>query len=205
MVEKKSVSALLVSTVTCPSCGHRKTETMPVDACQYFYDCEGCKTVLKPKPGDCCVFCSYGDVACPPIQAEQSGNGEASCCTNTNLERARADKDWAGNAWAFAMAWGLPIGLILLGLLASPMARTVLWTVALVWMGAACILNARRCGRTHCRFTGPYYLVMILPVLLLGLDLVSAGLYAWLALAALILGGSKIVWWATERAWGQYS
>lgn len=65
----------LASTVTCPVCGHSKTETMPQDACQYFYDCENCKTVLKPKPGDCCVYCSYGDMPCPPKQAEGTG-----CC-----------------------------------------------------------------------------------------------------------------------------
>jgi hypothetical protein len=57
------------STITCPLCRHRKTETMPTDACQYFYDCEGCQATLKPKAGDCCVFCSYGDVPCPPVQA----------------------------------------------------------------------------------------------------------------------------------------
>ncbi len=115
------------------------------------------------------------------------------------------NKDWVNNAPAFAVAWGLPAGLILLGFLAGPMARTFLWTIALVWMASACILNARRCGRTHCRFTGPYYLTMVLPVLLLGFDMVSFGPYGWLLLAALILGGSKIVWWATERAWGEYS
>jgi hypothetical protein len=48
---------------------------MPTDACQYFYDCPKCGALLKPKPGDCCVFCSYGDAKCPPIQL---GNG---CCT----------------------------------------------------------------------------------------------------------------------------
>ncbi len=58
------------ATLTCPECGHRKTEQMPVDACQFFYDCEGCGARLKPKPGDCCVYCSYADVPCPPIQAE---------------------------------------------------------------------------------------------------------------------------------------
>ncbi len=63
------------STLTCPSCGHAAKETMPTDACQYFYDCQGCGAVLKPKPGDCCVFCSYGDVPCPPIQADMA------CCT----------------------------------------------------------------------------------------------------------------------------
>ncbi len=65
----------LESTITCPHCGHAKRETMPTDACQWFYECGGCRTLLKPKTGDCCVFCSYGDVPCPPIQ-ESSG-----CCT----------------------------------------------------------------------------------------------------------------------------
>ncbi len=58
----------LQSTLTCPLCGHKKLETMPTDACQWFYECEQCHEILKPKPGDCCVFCSYGDVKCPPIQ-----------------------------------------------------------------------------------------------------------------------------------------
>ena len=41
---------------------------MPTDACTFFYECTGCKTMLKPKQGDCCVYCSFGDVACPPVQ-----------------------------------------------------------------------------------------------------------------------------------------
>ena len=56
------------SEITCPECGHRKTEEMPTDACIYFYECEGCRTLLKPNEGDCCVFCSFGSVKCPPIQ-----------------------------------------------------------------------------------------------------------------------------------------
>ena len=58
----------LQSDITCPHCGHVAHETMPTDACQYFYDCAGCGTVLKPKSGDCCVFCSYGSLPCPPVQ-----------------------------------------------------------------------------------------------------------------------------------------
>ena len=42
---------------------------MPTDACLFFYDCEGCGAPLKPKRDDCCVFCSYGSVPCPPVQA----------------------------------------------------------------------------------------------------------------------------------------
>ncbi|MDW3687360.1 GDCCVxC domain-containing (seleno)protein [Cupriavidus sp. CV2] len=60
----------LQSIITCPHCGHRRAENMPTDACQWFYACERCKAVLKPKPGDCCVFCSYGDTRCPPRQQE---------------------------------------------------------------------------------------------------------------------------------------
>jgi hypothetical protein len=65
------------STITCPVCGTSKAETMPADACQYFYECIGCATLLRPKPGDCCVFCSYGSVQCPPIQA---AGGNPLCC-----------------------------------------------------------------------------------------------------------------------------
>ena len=65
------------SIITCPACGTSRAETMPVDACQYFYECTGCGTLLRPKPGDCCVFCSYGSVPCPPIQ---TSCGEALCC-----------------------------------------------------------------------------------------------------------------------------
>ncbi|MEO4004949.1 GDCCVxC domain-containing (seleno)protein [Flavobacterium sp. CAU 1735] len=64
----------LESTIRCPKCGHKKTEMMPTDACEFFYECENCKTRLRPLEGDCCVYCSYGTVKCPPIQA--SGN----CC-----------------------------------------------------------------------------------------------------------------------------
>ncbi len=56
----------LESTLTCPKCEHQAVETMPTDACQFFYDCKGCGTRLKPLGGDCCVFCSYGSVPCPP-------------------------------------------------------------------------------------------------------------------------------------------
>jgi hypothetical protein len=57
-----------VSDLTCPRCGFVATETMPTDACLYFYECTSCKLLLRPKAGDCCVFCSYGSVKCPSIQ-----------------------------------------------------------------------------------------------------------------------------------------
>lgn len=73
-MEQKEI--ILQSTITCPECGHQKEETMPTDACQFFYECENCHTMLKPQEGDCCVYCSYGSVKCPPVQ---EGNGK-DCC-----------------------------------------------------------------------------------------------------------------------------
>lgn len=61
----------LNSVIKCPKCAFEKEETMPKDSCQFFYECTSCKIVLKPKVGDCCVFCSYGTVKCPPKQCER--------------------------------------------------------------------------------------------------------------------------------------
>lgn len=72
--KSKEMDIELISTITCPHCGHQKEETMPTNACQFFYDCEKCKAVLKPKKGDCCVYCSFGSVKCPPIQQGEN------CC-----------------------------------------------------------------------------------------------------------------------------
>jgi hypothetical protein len=67
----------LESLITCPACGHSKSETMPTDACMFYYECTGCHTLLRPKAGHCCVFCSYGTVVCPPMQTDQP------CCSSS--------------------------------------------------------------------------------------------------------------------------
>jgi hypothetical protein len=58
--------ATLKATLRCPQCGAGSVETMPTDACLYFWECPNCHVMVKPKPGDCCVFCSYGTALCPP-------------------------------------------------------------------------------------------------------------------------------------------
>ena len=42
----------------------------------YFYECTACRTVFRPKPGDCCVFCSFGTAPCPPVQLS------GTCCAD---------------------------------------------------------------------------------------------------------------------------
>jgi ribosomal protein L37AE/L43A len=63
-----AIAPVLRSALTCPHCSRESVETMPEDACLFFWDCPGCGARLKPKAGDCCVFCSYGSVPCPPRQ-----------------------------------------------------------------------------------------------------------------------------------------
>jgi hypothetical protein len=113
-------------------------------------------------------------------------------------------KDWARSLGGYLIAWGIPSVLLVAAGLLDPASRAITWAGILVWMGAGCLLNARRCGRTHCRYTGPYYLLMIVPVALLGAGMVSFGAWAWWGLGAMILLGSKVIWLATEVLWGKY-
>lgn len=62
--------------LTCPHCDIASREEMPIDFCQYYYECKKCGALLKPVPGDCCVYCSFGDTPCPPRQAY------ADCCSS---------------------------------------------------------------------------------------------------------------------------
>ncbi|NQY48364.1 MAG: hypothetical protein HRT50_04555 [Colwellia sp.] len=66
---------IINSELTCPECGDTKLLEMPTNACQWFYECTACQVLLKPLKGDCCVFCSYGSVPCPPIQQSGSCSG----------------------------------------------------------------------------------------------------------------------------------
>ncbi|WP_429572560.1 GDCCVxC domain-containing (seleno)protein [Paraburkholderia sp. UCT70] len=67
-------NVVLASVLSCPQCGTATPEIMPTDACQFYYECPACHALLRPKPGDCCVFCSFGAVPCPPVQYRRA------CC-----------------------------------------------------------------------------------------------------------------------------
>jgi uncharacterized membrane protein len=120
--------------------------------------------------------------------------------TRVTIQRER---DWLSSPLTSSLAWWVPEAAIIAGLLIQVPVRTTIWVIALAWMGTACLLNARRCRRTHCRFTGPSYLAMIFPVLLLGST--SYGVLPWLVLCGAIIACGKIIWWTTERALGKFS
>jgi hypothetical protein len=77
-------NVVLESVLTCRHCGFSRQETMATDSCRFFYECSGCKALLRPKPGHCCVFCSFGSVSCPPMQ-------QRGCCEASPRPQSRSD------------------------------------------------------------------------------------------------------------------
>lgn len=71
-------------------------------------------------------------------------------------------RDWLGSKRTNLLAWWIPCRNLCRSV-RSGIAANCRLVIALGWMGAACMLNARRCNRTHCRYTGPYFVAMIVP------------------------------------------
>lgn len=121
-----------------------------------------------------------------------------------NNETTKRDNDWSGQIMGFVVAWGLPILAMLIAIGIEPVLKTFIWLSALAWMGGACLMNARRCGRTHCFFTGPFFIIMMLPVALHGFAIIPFGPdgWQWLGMALGIGGGG--LWCLTEAIMGRY-
>jgi hypothetical protein len=117
----------------------------------------------------------------------------------------QASRDWLASTRTNALAWWLPLAAMAVALLMPVPLRAAIWIVALIWMGIACMLNARRCRRTHCKYTGPYFLAMSVPPLLLAMGFLPDGFSAWMILGVVILAGGGLIWLVSERAWGKFS
>lgn len=65
-----------------------------------------------------------------------------------------SDRDWVGDRRTLAILWGIPSGIMIEAAFFEPAARGIIWIFMLLWMGTACLANARRCDRTHCRLPG---------------------------------------------------
>ena len=119
--------------------------------------------------------------------------------------RTPKSKDWVGNRRNFWIAWGLPTAALLAAIFVAPPIKTLIWALALVWMGAACLANARRCSRTHCYFTGPFFFLMAVLTVLHGFEIVWLGPNGWTWLGVTIFLGTGALWIVTERLLGKFS
>lgn len=87
----------------------------------------------------------------------------------------------------------------------EPRPRAVIWTVMLLWMGGACLANARRCSRTHCRLTGPFFILMAAGVVAYAGGVLTLGPNGWSILGTTALAGAAGLWWASERLYGRFT
>ena len=88
--------------------------------------------------------------------------------------------------------------------LLEPTLRAVVWAAMLVWMGGACVANAQRCGRTHCRYTGPFFLFMAGMVVAHATRIVGLGAHGWAILGLMTVVGNGLIWWGSERLLGTF-
>ena len=124
---------------------------------------------------------------------------------DSGCDTRSASNDWAGNRRSLVGLWGAPAAVMLGALLLEPGLRAAAWSAALVWMGGACIANARRCGRTHCRFTGPFYLLMAAVVVAYVTGVLPMGEHGWTILGSATVVGTAALWWGSERIWAHSS
>lgn len=87
--------------------------------------------------------------------------------------------DNAARPLPFFWSWGLPVVPLFLtnfqsGVIPFPAILAIMSGV-LFWMGLACLLNARRCRRRHCYYSGPIFVIGGIATLLVGLEVVSLG------------------------------
>ena len=122
-----------------------------------------------------------------------SVDGEGSCVKAPHT-------DWASGLRG-CLTWGIPAALLVM----SPVQYFVIvWPIVLTFMGLACLLNARRCGRIHCYVTGPFFLLLALIGLLYGLGMVPLGARGWSMLSIALVVGSVIFICVPEWLFGRY-
>ena len=119
-------------------------------------------------------------------------------------EAKKQASDWAAGRKGLVLVWGLPIAAMLGATSLEANVKTGVWLLALLWMGGACLLNARRCGRTHCYFTGPFFLLMSVPVALHGFAILPLGPEGWRWLGTAVAAGGGGIWYLSEKFWGRY-
>jgi hypothetical protein len=122
------------------------------------------------------------------------------------MEEPCGQRDLVKNPGAMPLLWLLPVGVILAaGQFAGPgLIMTSAWTASLLVMGGACLVNARRCGRTHCYFTGPFFLIMAVVSLMYGLHVLPLGARGWSYIGTALLIGGVLLCVIPEWVWGQY-
>ncbi len=121
------------------------------------------------------------------------------------------ERDLSAHTGSFVAIWIAPIvlaGLVWLIVSEPQWMAGAAWTVAFTWMGGACLVNARRCGRLHCYFSGPILLIGAVVSLVISagvVDLGRPGLFVvvgtTISLAALTYALERVLGTYRRRQW----
>ena len=114
------------------------------------------------------------------------------------------EKDLLRSRWATLLLWCGPWAMVIVGSFTGETIRTVLWTGGFSVAGAACLANARRCGRRHCFYTGPLYLLTALASLLYGLHWLPLGTNGWSWIVGVAVAVSLFACCVLEPMQGKY-
>jgi len=115
------------------------------------------------------------------------------------------DGDMLSKPWLTLLVWRAPLLLLAIGAFTGSAARTALWTTALTVMGCACVVNAARCGRRHCYFTGPVFLLGALASLTYGVGVLPLGARGWSWISSAVLVAYLVLRRLPERFSGTYT
>ncbi|HEV2364598.1 MAG TPA: hypothetical protein VGS12_10435 [Caulobacteraceae bacterium] len=126
-----------------------------------------------------------------------------------------SNRDLLGSWRTAALLYGLPSAAIVAssisisvgGAAPAPLPdafRAAVWAIACAVMGGACLVNAARCGRVHCYFTGPFLLAVGVAAILLGAGLLPSGQESWSVLGLVLLVGAIVLMTVPEWMLGRY-
>ena len=115
-------------------------------------------------------------------------------------------RDILSNRWLAAAVFCLPVFVIALSgsLNIGLQGRAVAWAICLGVMAAGCLVNARRCGRMHCYFTGPFFILMALASMSYGFGALPLGPSGWNWIGGVTIAGAVLLTCVPELLFGKY-
>lgn len=115
-------------------------------------------------------------------------------------------RDILTNPWLAAAVFCVPAVVIALSgsLDIGIQGRAVVWAICLSVMATGCLVNARRCGRMHCYFTGPFFILMAVASLSYGFGVLPLGISGWNWIGGVTLAGAVLLTCVPELLFGKY-
>lgn len=114
--------------------------------------------------------------------------------------------DILSRPWLAAVVFCFPVAVIILSgnFDLGNRGRAVIWATCLGIMAAGCLVNAHRCGRLHCYFTGPFFILMALASLCYGFGWLPLGSSGWNWIGGAAFVGAVILGCVPELLYGRY-